>query len=556
MSFLDRILPGRRKLQRQLAIERRHYSNHLSAISAANGGAGRGGRGSWMGMPQDEDAANQEYAKDRPAIMQRAQDLDVNNPDVGGFHRARVAQILAAGVRFKHAPIATELSLTEEQALAIGDQVDRLRKTHSENGGFDAQKGRDWEGKRQEQAMLTAFVYGCCLIHRVWRQSQAILPLSIELIPGSRISTPYELYGDPLVSFGVRYTDERRTRVVGYYVRRVSATRGNNFIPQFKWDLLPVEDCSLLELTEAAGIDQPLPLCTRVMRTLKNRHEFIENTVESARAQSAHYGITKCAPGVDPYNLAADDRASDSGATTKAGFIDIGDGVKMLYQLNGEDVTWSSAKLPEPEFEAFMNKMDERGARGFNSSLSRFTRKVQNSFAGGRLEDQQDDPIIAQYRLSLRAAWHKVNCWFLEAVWLTDSVKLPGYSQATRHLWNEFEAEFPGKVDVNPLDTANASEKNLMLRKTAPQWEIERTGADPRALLRAWGKWMKWTRQQENLDGLDKGTLDILFSGKAVTTAAGDDVGAPTPADEPQPGDDASSGDGGRKSKKPKKGKP
>lgn len=556
MNFLDRIFGRRvRALQRQNAMERRRFANQLGSISAANGGVGRGGRGSWMGMPQDEDAANQEYARDRQAIMQRAQDLDVNNPDVGGFHRTRVAQILGAGVRFKHTPIADEVGLTEAQAVEIGEKVDRLRKLHSENGGFDAQKGHDWEGKRQEQAGLTMFVYGCCLIHRVWGvDPDAILPLSIELIPGSRISTPYKEYGNPLVSFGVRYTDKRRSRVVGYYVRRVSSTVGNNFVPEFEWDWLPVEDCSLLSLTEPAGIDQALPLCTRSMRMLRNRGEFLENTVEAARAQSAHYGVVECAPGVDPYNLAADDRAADLGATMKNSFIDVGSGVRMYYAMSGEKVTWSSAKLPEPEFQAFIDKTDERLARGLVSSLARFTRKVDSSYAGGRLEAQQDDPIIDQYRLALRSAWHKVNKWFLEAVWLTGAVDLPGYGKATRHFWNEFSAEFPGKVDIDPAKTAAASEKNLMLRKTDPIQEIESTGADPRQRLRNWAKWMKMAREEEQKAGLAQGSLDILFSGKSVTTSAGDDVGAPDPTDEPQPGEDAGGGDGGRKpAPKPKK---
>lgn len=536
MKLWDRVInsfTGRR--ERLLERRIRQIMNYASSITA-----GGGGRGTWMGMPADEDAANKEYAENRPKIMQRAQDLDVNNPDIGGFHRTRVAQIIGSGVKFRLTLIAKELGISEKQAVEIGEKVDRIRDLHSENGGFDSQFGLEWEGKRQEKALLTMLVYGCCLIHRVWRNTPGpggILPISIEMIPGSRISTPYDLFGSPLVNYGVQYADNHRTRVTGFWVRRVSMTIGNSFVPDYTWDFLPAEDCALLSLTEAAGIDQALPLCTRTMRMLRNRGEFMENTVESVRAQSAHYGVTKVAPGVDPYGLAADDRGAV--AAGGMGFVDLGSCVKMLYSMNGEEVTWSTAKLPEPDLSGFMDCTDERMARGLASSKSRYTRSVKGlSFAGGRLEDQQDDPIIDQYRLTLKAGWQRINGWFLECLWLTGAVDLPGYNVGTRHLWNNFRSEFPGKVDVSPKDQAGASETNLMLRKTTPQRQIEGTGNDPRQTLREWAKWMKMCREEEELAGLPEGSLDILFSGKAVTSQSGDEVGSPTPAEEKQPGED------------------
>jgi hypothetical protein len=319
----------------------------------------------------------------------------------------------------------------------------------------------------------------------------------------------------------------------------VSKTIGNVFVPDYTWDFLPVEDCALLDLAEAAGIDQPLPLCTRNMHTLRSRNRFIENAVESASAQSSHYGVTECAPNVDPYNQAADD-AEGSQANqpyVRAGINDLGDGVRMIYANNGEKVTWSSAKLPDPDFVGFNDKIDERMARGFVASKSRFTRTVNSSWAGGRLEDQQDDPIIDQYRQKLKAAWQIVNGWFLEAIWLTGAAELPGYSAANAHLWNEYRAEFPGKVEINQADSANASEKNLMLRRSSPQREIEKTGGDGDKMLDEWGQWYVKTANTEKKYKIPEGALQILFGTKSVTTSAGEDVGAPAQSTEPTPGE-------------------
>jgi hypothetical protein len=162
--------------------------------------------------------------------------------------------------------------------------------------------------------------------------------------------------------------------------------------------------------------------------------------------------------------------------------------------------------------------------RGACSSKGRFTRTVTNSFAAGRMEEQQDDPIIAQHRVSFLACWHIVNGWFLDAVYLSGLVEMAGFNPQTRLLWNEFEAEFPAKVDINPQDTAAANEMDLMQRASSPQRKILATGKDPQKTLEEWGDWYVLTRAIEKKKGLPEGSLDVLFRGRALTTMAGEDV--------------------------------
>jgi len=513
-----------KKLQRDLQIA----THRFSAMSIA--AAAKAPGGSWSGIPAQMggDDLNKEYLQSLADVQSRAQDLDVNNPDIHGFHRTRVAQIVGKGVAFKHAPHASEIRMDQDSLLLLTQQVNRIRDIHSRLGGFDAQGFGRSEGKQQERAMLTAMVLGSCLIHRVWGSDRRYpLPLSIELIPGSRISTPLNRMGDPLISFGVQYTDEHRTRVAGWHVRRVSKTIGNNFVPDFEWDFIPVEDGSLLSLTEIAGIDRALPLSTSTVPMLRNRGQFIESAVESARAQATHYAVTECAPNVDPYALAADDSAASNGL----GMTNLG-GVKMLYSANGEKVTWSAARLPDPNFPGFMQTTDNRIARGLVSSLSRFTRQVNSSWAGGRLEDQQDDPIIDQYRDTFVQAWGKVNEWFMSAVWLTGDIALDGYSTNTAPLWCEFRAQFPGKVHINPADTQAAREKSLALRTSAPQMHCEEDGTDAREVLRLWAQWLKMARDMEKEYGLEEGQLDCLLSTATVSTTAGDKIEPQKPVDQ------------------------
>ena len=295
----------------------------------------------------------------------------------------------------------------------------------------------------------------------------------------------------------------------------------------------PVEDGSLLSLTEIAGIDRALPLSTSTTRLLRNRGEFIESAVESARAQTQYYAVTQCAPGADPYTEAGDDASEAS--TQSVGFVNIG-GVKMLYNPNGETTEWASAKLPEPNAESFYNMTDERLSRGLVSSLSRFTRKVNSSWSGGRMEDQQDDPIIDQYRDAFISAWERVNEWFMDAIWLTNAVDLPGYSAKTKAIWCEFRAQFPGRIHINPVQTMLAREMALGQRSTSPIRINEEDGNDLRQTLREWGQSMKICRATEAEFGLQKGELDFLLQGRFLTTSAGETV-TDEPETEPTPTD-------------------
>lgn len=528
--FGDGVKKERRRLNGE--IRRFRALNQLTSASKATGQ-------SWPGIAinRGDDSLNRAYLADLENTQARAQDIDVNNPDIHGFHRARTAQVLGAGVKFKLAPHSSEIGLDHENLLYISQQVNRLRQVHSRLGGFDATGLRRSEGKQQERAFLTALVLGSCLIHRVWRtDGRYRIPLSLELIAGSRISTPNDRMGDPRVSFGVEYADEHRTQVVGWHVRRVSKTIGNSFIPEYKWDFVPVEDGSLLSLTEIAGIDRALPLSTSTVRMLRNRGEFLESAVESARAQASHYAVTECAEGADPWDVAGDDSdQTETSGGVPVGFTNLG-GVQMLYTANGEKVNWAAAHLPEPNLPGFMEVTDARISRGLVSSLSRFTRRVNSSWAGGRLEDQQDDPIIEQYRDSFISAWQVVNEWFIDAIWMTDVVNLPGYSSATAAVWSEFRAQFPGKVHINPTDTMNARAMGYALRTTTPQRECESDGLDLRENLREWAQAVKMAREIEEEFELEEGTLDYLISGNFNPAADGEKPEAEVESETNKPG--------------------
>jgi capsid protein len=535
----DRIRRGRRRFK---AI------NRISGIDAASFSRS----GSWSGIQthQGDDALSRAYAEDLDGVISRAQDLDVNQADLHGLHRTRNAKVLGRGISFKLEPHPDEVGMDATELQVLCRKIDRIREIHSAQGGFDAQGLGRSEGMQMQRAQLSCFVHGACLIHRVWRRdSRYSLPLSLELIPANRISTPYRRQGDPKISYGIEYTDNLRTKVVGFHIRRVSMTIGDSFVPNFEWDFIPIEDASLLSLVEVAGIDRSLPLSTSVVRLLRNRGEFIDAVVGGARAQAQHYAKRKLAPGDDPYAAAADDATSsysDGQSPYPEQFVNI-NGVQTMFLASGEDMEFLSAQLPNPDFKGFSDIVDSRAARGLCSSLSQFTRTVGNSFAGGRLEDQQDDPIVDQYRAAMESAWGKVNQWILEAIWLTGVEELPGYSAKNAAYWCQFRAQYYGKVHINPTDTMTAREKAYGTRSMSPQMGCEQDGVDFQRVGRQWAEATKYYRGLEKEFGLKEGELDFLLSGRAITTTGGNvvappapDVSNPDPNDPSKPGMDSS----------------
>lgn len=516
----------------------------FSSIQAANMTGASAGWCGTPGSPADENA-NQEYMLALDQVLRRSQDLDANNPDVHGWNRTRTAQLVGKGVFFKCAPHHDEIGIDLKTCVETCRQIDRVKRLHSRLGGFDSTGHGYSEGKQQERAVLTMFITGRCLLHRVWKyDAETPVPFSLELIPGSRITTPFDKMGDPLVSFGIQYNDPHRSRVVGYWIRHVATSRGNSFVPDFTWDFIPVEDAVLLSLTEMAGLDQALPASLSVMRMLRNRGEMIEQTVECARAQSKFYAFIEAAPGVDPYALASDDRDQTADSLNPdpstgqlsedpSGFMNMG-GVQALYGQNGQKMLWNNARLPDPDFTGFMEATDSRLARGLVTAKSRFTREVTSSWAGGRMEDQMDDPVIDQLRESFLSAWQKIHAWFIESCWLSGVVHIPNYSTATAAFWTEYRAEFPGKLHINPVDIGNARKLGYELRTLTPQQACAEDGKDLEKNLGQWADAMVMVAAMEKERGLPDGSLAFLLEGKHIDTSAGAET---TPTGEPVPAD-------------------
>jgi len=256
--------------------------------------------------------------------------------------------------------------------------------------------------------------------------------------------------------------------------------------------------------------------------------------VLAARAQASHYAKRKSGPDGNSYLAAFDDANSPDGYMNRngVGFTNI-DGVKTVYLNPGEEMEFMASKLPEPDLKAFMEVTDERLARGEVSSLSRFTRKVNNSWAGGRLEDQQDEPIIDQYRLAFTSAWQKINEWFIDALWITGMVDLPGYSQRNKMFWCEFRARFPGKLHINPQDTAKAREINISNGTFTRRQGCEEDGTDFDEIVSETFDEMKTIDEAAKQNGYTRDDFMRYISPAAKTVAGASNVNDSVPDDAP-----------------------
>lgn len=512
-TVLEPIAPreAARMLGRSLGIKSKGEQIHAKLSKFAVEAAGRSnGMANWQ--PEREDRWAEEYQTKIYDAQSRAVNLHITNADIRGHNHSRTARVTASGIEFKATPDAAEIGLTPEACVTFSARANRLRKLHSENGGFDASgRGRS-EGILQFGAFFTAMIMGGCLVHRVWKPGgNRLIPLALELIPGSRISTPFDMYGSPFVHFGVQYADEYRSEVTGYWVKRVPRTIGNASVQIPEWDFIPIEDASFLELIEPAGFDRSLPNCVAVTRLVFNRGQMFENTVESSRAHSEIYAVLNVS-GLSPYDAAAD-MAETEGGTTADGvpysFHTI-DGTKVMVIGEKDKMDFRNVVTPGPDFVGVDGKYDERICRGLGGRLSEFTRRMDASYSGGMQERQNDIPQVDVMRKNFLDFWRKIHGWTLDAMFMTGSVEMPGYSVATKIYWMQARTMAPAEIPLNPVDHRNAQKLALAMGVANPYMLCEGDGHDYDAVLEGQALAVKARRDKEVKYGLPEGALEPL----------------------------------------------
>lgn len=471
--------------------------------SAANGAAKTHGMQGWN--PPKEEQIFEGFQRDLVELQARGFDLDVNVGDIRGHNRGRSARCVGKGAAFKCVPLGAKLGLTAEQAAELGRQIDEIGDLHSDDGGFDAENKHRSEGILQYIAFLTHFVFGSCLVHRVWNTERGrLLPFSIELIPGSRISTPYEKMGDPLVHNGVVYANAYRSRVTGWYVRRVPKTIGNSSVALPEWDFIGVDDGSMLELPEPAGVDRSFPNAVACMRLVFNRAEMTELNVEAARKHSTIHAVTKVKGGHNPA-LRAQDMQPE-------GWRDQ-DGVKERFAYDGDETTLQTSFMPGPDYKGFHDVTDGKLARGLNTRKSELTRTNEGSFSGGMQENQIDKPNVEVMRENFVDCWRSVQGWKLDACFLSGAVAMLNYSATTRVYWLNTRVRFPGEQPLNPVDHETAKNMRIANGTSSEISECEAEGKDYYEMQREKARAWKIRRQAEKDEStnefpIPEGTLD------------------------------------------------
>ncbi len=472
----------------------------IQAAAQANGLANWGGARSAYAV--------QEQVEKIEDVQKRAQDLHWNSADIRGHHYGRTARVVGAGVDWKASVKPDEVGMSAEAAKAVCDRINRQRQLHSRNYGFDSEDKRRSEGFLQVMAFMTALALGACLIHRVIRMERGrIIPLALELIPGTRISTPFDRLASKTTHFGIEYSDQYRTRVVGYWVKKVPRTIGNNVIEYPEWDYIPREDGIMLEMIDLAGMVRSLPDTIAVTRLVFNRAEFVEAVIESMRNQSLKSVVYTMAPNVNPADFAEDNQTE----TPTQGTNDLlpttwvtNGGIHERFVPAGTEVSMNTATIPAPDFRGFDEMVDSRITRGLNTRGSEFTRKVDSSYSGGMQERQIDAPIVEQAREVFTCAWNQVHFWTLDAMYLSGAVNIPNYTPETRMYWAEARVQFPGELPLNPIDHRNA----LAMGLTSEYHEAEKDGDDYESLVLERAKAYAFRRKVEDDNDLPEACLE------------------------------------------------
>lgn len=127
-----------------------------------------------------------------------------------------IIQGLNTGINSKAVVKYKDLGLTVEEATALNRQINSLFNYHSNSLDIDYSRSMDFK-KMQEVILREVSLNGCVGVLRKTRENKGGLRTCVQLISGSRISTPEEFEDDESVRNGVKI-DIFSGEVLGYYI--------------------------------------------------------------------------------------------------------------------------------------------------------------------------------------------------------------------------------------------------------------------------------------------------------------------------------------------------
>lgn len=455
----------------------------MALAGAANVGGYEGGRRDsrrTRGWRPSGGSAAGDLLPDLPDLVARSRDLERNSPLALGAIQTKVNGVIGTGLRLKSQLDFKVLGLSEEQAIAAQDDIEREFELW--------QRDADWSGilhwmDMQRLIYRSARVSGDIGIVRRYRKDVGqTYGLKLVLIEGDRVCNPNRASDSDRIKGGVQVSASGV--VEGYHF---SDRHPGDFLGgPLKWSFVPrvgTDGTKLMLLPfqmQRPGQPRGVPLLAPIVQLVKQLKDLTDAEINAAVNDAMLFAFEQLGADEDADHLITAPGA-DGEQQSADGELKIED-LAIITTANGSTVEMHTPSRPNTAFEPFMLAIIKQMGVVLEIPFELMIMHFSASFSASRgaLE-------IAWKGFLAEKAWFErevadvVYEWFFAEAVAIGRLKAKGFfSDALKRMaWLGKQWIGPTRIQINPQVEANADQKDLeMGTKTRDQIITERTGGD------------------------------------------------------------------------------
>ena len=460
---------------------RRMRARAFEAMTGSYTGASRTRRAlkQWT-APQGSDA-DTDILYDLPLLRDRSRDLVRNAPIATGAIGTSLANVVGTGLKLQARIDADYLGLTEDEADAWEDQVEREWRLWSESQECDISRTLNFRGLQTlafRQTLENGDVFA--LLPRIARPGSPYL-LKIQLVEADRVCNEKWAPDTDALTAGVQ-KDPATGAPVAYHIlnQHPGMTRFFNR-DGAQWKVVPAFGAktnirNVLHLYEVIrpGQTRGVPFLAPVMETLKQLDRYTENELMASVVSGLFTVFLKSESGALDFDMATG-MSQETGATASDDDMKLGNGA-IIGLKKGEDISTANPGRPNTAFDPFVESILEQIGAALGIPYEVLIRHFQSSYSASRaalleawrffrgrrvwLVENFCQPVyetflyeaVASGRISAPGFFASALAWkaYSGAIWVGDS---PGYVDPTKDV-DAAKARVDGKFSTLDEETA------------------------------------------------------------------------------------------------------
>lgn len=470
------------------------------ALQFVNSGYSEGGaswrRKSLRGWTAFSSSPKEDIDLNLDTLRHRSRDLFMNGPIGRAAINTNVTNVIGPGLRLNARIDAEFLGLSEEEADAWEQQVEREFELWAQSKHCDALRINDFYDM-QAIAFLGCLLNGdaFCIFKRGKAEKWMPYTLRLHLIEADRISTPSQFAtagsiegknpknNNQIIS-GVEI--DKEGAIVAYWICN---TYHQSFVNQKReWKRIEAFGKetgrpNILHLMHAERAEQRrgVPYLAPVIESLKQLTRYTESELMAAVVSGFFTVFIKTSAPSSEFPLGDMLRDEEKVAADDPTKYEMGYGAVNVLNP-GEEIEIASPSRPNSQFDAFVTSMTRYIGAALEIPQELLQKAFTSSYSAARAA------LLEAWKMfRTRRAWiAKEFCQPIYEEWLAEAVaigriKAPGFfsDPAIRRAWCQAEWNGPAPGQIDPLKEVQAAEKRIEIGLSTREREtIEITGGD------------------------------------------------------------------------------